>query len=192
MISKLVDLKVVLLSLLSVLILFGGFLCCDNRENRVLKDRVRELELRLAESRQKADTFYIHDSIPVWREKIVEVDKTDYKKVFADRELIKELQLKLSQVESEHQMLLSTGDSVVLNEVNDSLLTYSDKWIDFSYELRSRVLDWEVRDSLTILVTKVYKHKFLWFRWGKKGEEVYIVNHNPHSKVKYNRYIKVK
>ena len=184
--------RFIIILLLSVLILFGGFLCCDNRENRILKSQVRDLQMQLASSTHKVDTFYIRDSVPVWKERVVEVDKTDYKKSLADKELIKELNLKLSQIESENQLLLSTRDTVILNEVNDSLLTYSDKWISFSYELKDRVLDWEVRDSLTILVTKVYKHKFLWFRWGKKGEDVYIVNHNPHSKVKYNKYVKVK
>lgn len=179
--------------ILLIVILFGcGFLCWDNMESRLLRERLRDLQVQLAASHQKADTFYIHDSIPVWKERIVEVDRTDYKKLLADRELIKELQLKVAQVEAENRTLISTRDTVVLEPVNDSLLTYSDKWLFFSYDLTSRVLGCEVRDSLTTLITREYKHRFLCFRWGTKGYNVIIVNHNPHSRIEYNKYIRVK
>jgi hypothetical protein len=162
--------------------------------NSSLKSQIRDLQVQLAQSSQKADTFFIHDSVPVWKERVVEVDKTDYKKLLADRELIKELKLKVSQVEAENRTLLSTRDTVILKPINDSLLTYSDRWNRFSYDTNSRVLDWEVRDSLTTLVTREYKHRILWglIKWRTKGYDVYIVNHNPRSRIKYNKYIRIK
>lgn len=178
-------------SLVLVFVLLG-WSCCENRANRSLRSEIRDLQVQLAQSRQRADTFYIHDSIPVWKERIVEVDRTDYKKLLADKELIRDLRLRVSQIESENQTLLSTRDTVVLQPLNDSILAYSDKWFSFSYELKSRVLDCEVRDSLTTYVTREYKHRFLWFRWGTKGYNVYVVSHNPRCKIEYNKYIKVK
>lgn len=177
---------------LVVMFLVLGFLCCDNRENRLLKDQVKDLQLQLAQSQQKADTFYIRDSIYVWKERIIEVDRSDYKKQLADKELIKDLELKVSQLESENRSLVVTRDTVVLSPLNDTTLFFSDRWISFSYLTNSRVLDCEVRDSLSTFVAREYKHKFLWWKWGTKGYNVYIVSHNPHSKVEYNKYIKIK
>lgn len=178
----------VVISLFSV----SGFLCCESRENLSLRSQIRDLQVRLAESRQKADTFTIRDSIPVWRERVVEIDRTDYKKQLADKSLIKDLQLKVGQLESENRTLLSTRDTIVLNPLNDSVLTYRDNWFSFSYELNTRVLDCEVRDSLSTFVAREYKHRFLWWRWGTKGYSVYVVSHNPKCKVEYNKYIKIK
>lgn len=172
--------------------IFGGFLCWDNMESRVLKRQVRDLQVQLAESRQKADTFYIHDSIPVWKERIVEVDRTDYKKILADRELIKALQLKIAQVEAENRMLLGTNDTVFLESGRDSVLRYSDKWADFAYYEDKKRLEYAVRDSITTIVSREYKHRFLWWKWGTRGYNVHVVNHNPRGKVYYNKYIRVK
>lgn len=177
-----------------VIVLFSliGFLCWENRESRILKSRIRDLEVQLAEGIQRVDTFTIRDSVPVFRERIVEVDRTDYKKQLADRDLIRDLELRMGQIEAENRMLRSTRDTVVLSAVNDSLYRYSDKWVTFEYRTVPRLLDYAVRDSLTTIISREYKHKFLWWRWGTKGYSLYIVNHNPHSSVEYNKYISIK
>lgn len=155
--------------------------------------QIRDLEVQLAQSEQKCDTFIIRDSIPVYQERVVEVDKTDYKKILADKELIKDLKLKVKEIEAENRTLLATRDTVVLKpEFSDSILTYRDHWNRFSFELNSRVLDWEVRDSLVTYVSAEYRHHFLWWRWGLKGYQVTNVNFNPKSRIEYNKYIKIK
>ena len=161
-------------------------------DRRRYERQIRELEVRLAQSEEKVDTFVIRDTVHVAQTKVVEVDKTDYKKLLADKELIKDLGLKVSELESENKTLLSTRDTVVLNPINDSVLAYKDKWFSFSYELNTRVLDWEVRDSLTTFVSAEYRHRFLWWKWGRKGYKVTIVNHNPKSRIEYSKYIKIK
>lgn len=159
---------------------------------RAYEKEISELSVRLACAAEKVDTFIIRDSVPVTRIKVVEVDRTDYKARLADKQLIKDLELRVKEVESENRTLLSTRDTVVLNPLNDSILTYSDRWNSFSYELDTRVLDWEVRDSLVTFVTSEYRHHFLWWRWGKKGYKVSIVNFNPKSRILYDKYIKIK
>lgn len=190
--SKLFSFRFILIILVSLVFVTGGFLCCDNMESRSLRKQVRDLQVQLAESRQKCDTFYIHDSIPVWKEMVVEVDRTDYKKLLADKELIKSLELKVAQVEAENRMLLGTRDTVFLSVGRDSVLRYSDKWADFSYFEDDRRLEYAVRDSITTIVSREYRHRFLWWRWGTKGYNLHIVNHNPRGKVYYNKYIRVK
>jgi len=175
-----------------LVIVMGGFLCWENRENRILKKEMRSLEVRLAQADEKMDTFYIHDSIQVTKTKVVEVDKTDYKKQLADRETIKELGLRVAQLESENRTLMNTRDTIVLKELNDSVLYYKDKWVFFEYLIGRRVLDYSVRDSLSTYVAREYKHKFLWWKWGTKGYNVYIISHNPKSKIEYSKFIRMK
>ena len=182
-----------------IVLSLSGLLCSEYRANSSLLSQVRDLRVQLAESEQKADTFYIRDSIPVWKERIVEVDRTDYKKLLADKALIKDLQLKVSQVEAENRMLLGSRDTVYLvadstAEPSSTVLSYHDRWADFSYFEEKRRLEYSVRDSLTTYVTREYKHRILWglIKWGTKGYNVYHVNYNPHSRIYYNKYIRVK
>ena len=184
--------RLIVFSLLSLVIGIGGFLCWENRENRVLRKEIRELSVRLAQADEKMDTFCIHDSIPVTKIQVVEVDKTDYKKQLADKETIKELGLRVKQLESENRTLLATRDTVVLSPLGDSVYGYRDKWVTFRYLMKEGVLDYSVRDSLTTYVAREYKHRFLWFKWGTKGYNVLIVSHNPKSRVEYSKYIKIK
>ena len=172
--------------LLLFLFLFSS---CSNRE---YKRQIRELQARLAQAEEHPDTFFIHDSIPVWKEKVVEVDRTDYKKLLADKGLIKSLQLRVAQVEAENRMLLGTRDTVILEKDRDSVLRYHDKWADFAYYEDKKRLKYAVRDSITTFISREYKHHFLWWKWGTKGYNVYHVNYNPNSRVYYNKYIRVK
>lgn len=178
-----------------VLVFSLGLLCSEYRANHSLQSQVRDLQVQLSEIQQKSDTFYIRDSIPVWKERIVEVDKTDYKKLLADKELIKELKLKVSQIEAENRLLMGSRDTVYLSKSErDSVLRYHDQWVDFSYFEYKKRLEYSVRDSLTTYVTREYKHRILWglIKWGTKGYNVYHVSHNPRSKIYYNKYIRVK
>lgn len=178
-----------------VLVFSLGLLCSEYRANHSLQSQVRDLQVQLSEIQQKSDTFYIRDSIPVWKERIVQVDKTDYKKLLADKELIKELKLKVSQIEAENRLLMGTRDTVYLSKSErDSVLRYHDQWVDFSYFEYKKRLEYSVRDSLTTYVTREYKHRILWglIKWGTKGYNVYHVSHNPRSKIYYNKYIRVK
>jgi hypothetical protein len=169
-----------------------GMMLSASYDRKQYERQIRDLELRLVSADEKVDTFFIHDSIPVAQVRVVEVDKTDYKKLLADKELIKELGLKVSQLESENRTLLNTRDTVVLEPESDSVLSYRDKWVTFKYLMDERVLGYSVRDSLSAYVSREYKHKFLWWRWGTKGYNVSIVSHNPKCKVEYNKYIIIK
>lgn len=175
-----------------MIVLVIGFLCWENRGSRLLKQEIRELQQRLAESEERIDVRYIHDTVPVYQTKVVEVDRTDYKRILADRETIRELGLRVAQLESENRTLMSTRDTVVLHEEGDSLYTYKDRWVSFRYLTSRRVLDYAVRDSLSTFVSREYRHRFLWWRWGTKGYNVSIVSHNPNTKIEYNKYIKIR
>ena len=93
---------------------FIGLMFFIGRESERYQREIRDLQSRLSLAEEQVDTFIIRDSIPVAQGKVVVVDKTDYKTLLADKELIKDLKLRVSELESENRVLLSTRDTVVL------------------------------------------------------------------------------
>jgi hypothetical protein len=182
----------------SLFVVLGIFVLClviilrGTMNVRALKQQVRDLQVELAHSAVPLLVDTIRDSIPVVTQRLVEVDRTDYKKQVADAQLIKDLRLKVAQIESENAMLREIADSLQLVAVGDSLYAYHDHWADFVVDTRSGWMDYAVRDSFVTYVSRIYKHRFLWWRWGTKGYDVKHVNFNPRATVKYARTINVK
>ncbi len=157
-----------------------------------LEAQVNDLSVQLAHSKVPLQRDTIRDSIPVVTTRVIEVDKTDYKKQLADKKLIKELGLRVDQLLGENKMLRETRDTVFLKAENDSVCSYHDKWADFEYFVNSRMLNYAVRDSFETFIDRIYKHKILWFRWGTKGYQVKHVNFNPNVDIKYDQFIMIK
>lgn len=176
---------------LGIFALCLGIIIRGTMNERALKQQIRDLQVELAHSLVPMQVDTIRDSIPVVTQRLVEVDRTDYKKLVADAELIKDLKLRVAQIESENAMLREIADSLQLVAVNDSLYAYHDRWADFEVDTKSGWMDYAVRDSFVTYVSRIYKHKFLWWKWGTKGYEVKHVNFNPRASVKYARTIKV-
>ena len=82
-------------------------------------------------------------------------------------------------------------DTVRLEAKSSSRYEYSDKWAHFAIYMHppDTTLAYSVRDSITTIVYREYKHKFLWWKWGTKGYKVKIVNFNPHSRIRYDQYV---
>lgn len=176
-------------------LLFLIFVFAFGSCNRGLKKENERLREKLAREQQyaplKKDT--IRDTVEVVTQEIVEVEKVKEVLSKEDKELIKDLSLKVSELESYQKMGTTTKDSVLLEKkdtTNNAPLYYKDAWAEFEYN--DRKLKYSVRDSLAIAIRKEYKHKFLWWKWGTKGYEVKAVNFNPHTTIKYNTYIKRK
>lgn len=157
-----------------------------------LELQVSDLSVQLAHSKVPLQRDTIRDSIPVVSQRVIEIDKTDFKQLEEDKKLIKDLGLKVDQLVSENKMLREARDSVQLKAVNDSVFAYHDHWADFEYLTRQQLLKYAVRDSFVTNVSKIYKHRFLWWRWGTKGYQVHHVNFNPNVDIKYDQYIMIK
>jgi hypothetical protein len=160
---------------------------------RELQEKVDALQQAVAHSTIELLHDTIRDTIPIASQPVVVIDKTDYKKLEADRELLKDLNLKYSQIESEMRVLMANQGKVTLQASadSDSVLRYKDRWCEFEYLVKPRELEYKTFDSLVTLVDREYKHKFLWWRWGTKGYKVTHINFNPRSEIRYSRYIKV-
>jgi len=184
--------KKLLLTLLPFLLLGCG--------NRDLKREIEILREELAKQQQYTplhrDT--IRDSVEVVTQKIVEVQKIKEVLTDEDRILLKDVGIKLKELDALQKTGMMSKDTVGLSplqpspdeEATDTVLTYKDAWVDFEYFTKNRRLAYAVRDSLTTMVHRQFKHKFLWWRWGTKGYEIKLVNHNPHSTIRYNTVVR--
>ena len=176
---------VVILFAMLCALFFGG---CDSRLKKE-NERLRE-ELANAQQYQPLQRDTIRDSIEVVTQKVVTVEKIKNVLTQEDRQLLKDIDVKVKELESLQKMGMATRDTVYLTEQRDSILRYHDAWADFEYWEKQRRLNYAVRDSLAIAVKREYKHRFLWWKWGVKGYQVKAVNFNPHSTLKYNTTVR--
>ena len=165
---------------------------CQMDKVAQLEDENSRLSVELAHAQIPMQRDTIRDSIEVVTQTVVEVVPKKMKEALAaDRQLIKELQLKVAQLEAMQTTTLETSDTVpAQHRPDDSLFYYSDQWADLSLSLKDTTFYYNIRDSLATVVYREYKHHFLWWKWGTKGYRLKILNFNPHSRVTYNKYIK--
>lgn len=157
-----------------------------------LKNDVNRLSVELAHAQIPMQRDTIHDSIEVVTQTVVEVVPKKLKEALAeDQQLIKELKLKVKQLEALQTTTIATSDTVPAHhKPADNLFYYSDQWADLRLDLKDTTFYYNIRDSLSTMVYREYRHRFLWWKWGTKGYRLKIVNFNPHARVIYNSYIK--
>lgn len=124
-------------------------------------------------------------------------DNSELKEMLLEQKvLLKELGLKVKSIQSAQVTATEANYTIPMPAKPDTIRErdtvqapyyYNDGWIEAQAVGDS--LEIRTNDSLTVFVSKIYRHKFLWWRWGTKGYDVHIVNHNPHSKIKYNKTV---
>ena len=118
------------------------------------------------------------------------LSKRDVKKA-VDKAIASEIGMPRSSVESKMGLSIATTDTVKLTQKTESIYIYKDKWLDAKVNLYDSTMTYRARDSLSQYIERIYKHKFLFWKWGTKGYRVHIINHNPNSKIEYADYIRV-
>lgn len=108
-----------------------------------------------------------------------------------DKNIASEIGMPRSSVESKMALTIATTDTVKLTQKAESIYIYKDRWLDAKVNLYDSTMTYKARDSLSQYIERIYKHKFLFWRWGTKGYRVHIINHNPNSKIEYADYIRV-
>ena len=176
--------------LMVLLTIVGSFLIFDSRQKKANEEMRMQLhQLQLQYSPLQRDT--VRDSIKLITQQEMVMDRGEYKLLAADRQLLKDLQLKISQVVSDQRVSMVTADSVKATRHN-SVFAYSDAWLSLRLDTADSILTYRARDSLQCIVARQFKHKFLWWKWGTKGYNVKVLNFNPHSTILYNSFIQVK
>ena len=108
-----------------------------------------------------------------------------------DKTIASEIGMPRSSVESKMGLTIATTDTVKLTQKTESIYIYKDRWLDAKVNLYDSTMTYRARDSLSQYIERIYKHKFLFWKWGTKGYRVHIINHNPNSKIEYADYIRV-
>ena len=180
-----------------VLLVLGAIvlhLIVRNSQSEVkrLSEELEQARTELARAAVPVQRDTIRDTVEVVTQAVTEVTLRRLREALAaDERLIKDLKLKVRQLESVQTTVVETADTVAArHEPGDSVFSYRDRWADLSLQLKDTTFCYSIRDSLATVVYREYRHRFLWWRWGTKGYWVKIVNFNPHARVTYNRYIK--
>ena len=118
------------------------------------------------------------------------LSKRDVKKA-VDKAIASDIGMPRSSVESKMGLSIATTDTVKLTQKAESIYIYKDRWLDAKVNLYDSTITYKARDSLSQYIERIYKHKFLFWKWGTKGYRVHIINHNPNSKIEYADYIRV-
>lgn len=118
-----------------------------------------------------------------------------------DAALIKELKIRASEVREVVKTVTETKivyrDSLVLIAPQKYEWNKDTRWwsvhqkIDMTQSVPVTDFNFVTRDSLTHVLYKVPKCKFLGIHWGVKCYEIKVVNHNPNSTITYSRWINV-
>lgn len=133
-----------------------------------------------------------HDTVEVVTSSVITAELSALRKQhIIDEQLIKDLGLKLKQLDAVQTTVTETKDTVKA-DFNDStkVFSYEDYWSHLEFRPCDSTFYYNIRDSLVTAIHHEYKHKFLWFRWGIKGYKVKHVNFNKNSRIVYNTYVK--
>ncbi len=155
---------------------------------------IKNLKCELANAQRyvpmERDT--IRDTVTVATSPVITAEmKALRKQHLLDEQLIKDLQLRMKQLDAVQTTSIETKDTVKA-DFNDSTKVFSheDNWSHLEFRPCDTTFYYNIRDSLATAVYHEYKHRFLWWRWGVKGYKVKVVNFNPHSTIRYNTYVK--
>ena len=118
-----------------------------------------------------------------------------------DAELIRELKLRVNEVKEVVKTVTETKivyrDTLVMISPDVFKFTHSTKWwsvdetIDFGTKPPQVDFNMTTRDSISHILYRVPKCRFLGIHWGTEGYEIKVINHNPNSVVSYSRWISV-
>lgn len=191
--------KTIISLLATVLIVtMVAFIRSANENSKLQADLDRQTE-NVGNLNYSIEYAKLGDSLPVAQTNALQAKYDELQKLhLTDTKLIKDLKVKLKDVQSIHTAAATTTDTVPIKPepsttpgIPDSIYTYKDKWLSLHIDIPRRLCQYSSHDSLTTIVSRTYKHHFLWWRWGTKGYQVQIVSHNPHSHVDYSRFIEV-
>ena len=190
MIKKHIDEILAFIAMLIFMAVVVLLTSCD----RALRKEIEQLREELAKQQQyvplQRDT--IRDSIEVVTQKVVEVEKIKEVLSKEDKALLKDLNMKVSELEALQKIGSVTTDTVYLTvkDSTNNTLYYKDAWAEFEYQ--DRKLRYAVWDSIDIAIKREFKHRFLFWKWGVKGYTVKTVNFNPNSTIRYNTFVRRK
>ncbi len=179
---------------LAIVIMAGG---ANYALRKQYEKEISDLKYQLAHAQQfvplEKDTVYLPgDTVEVSTSPVIMAElKTLRKQHLIDERMIKDLGLKLKQLDAVQTTVTETKDTARAEYCHNlKIYSYDDRWSHLEFSLSDSTFYYNIRDSLATVVYHEYKHRFLWWRWGVKGYKVKILNFNPHSTIRYNTFVK--
>lgn len=186
--------KIILL-LMGVIIVGAVALVRSDRKCRALQAEADRQEQNVGALTYAVQYGSLGDTLPVAAHEALQAKCDELQKLhLADTRLIKSLKVRIKDAADIHTVSATTTDTVRIAPMDsgaDSVFAYADKWVSLRIDIPQRLCQYTTYDSITTIVSRTYRHRFLWWRWGTKGYQVQIVNFNPHARVSYSRFIKV-
>lgn len=176
---------------IAIIIMASG---CNYALRKQYEKEIKDLKYKLAHAQVyvplERDT--IRDTVEVVTAPVITAElKALRKQHIIDEKLIKDLQLKMKQLDAVQTTSIETKDTArAAYSHNSNLFSYEDEWSHLEFDPHDSTFYYNIRDSLATAVYHEYKHRFLWWKWGVKGYKVKVVNFNPHSTIRYNTYVK--
>ena len=183
------------LCLIALVVSFMQVIALRSKLHAMKADKERlSIELAHAMVANPLVSDTIRDTVRVATSPVVTVERRTFKNDLADKTLLNDLDLRAQQVEGWQKTGTAVADTIRMKQTTDSLsFAYVDRWATFYLSMKppDTTLAYSVRDSVTTIVYREYKHRFLWWRWGTKGYKVKIINFNPHARVLYNQHVRI-
>ena len=179
----------------AIVIMAGG---CNYALRKQFEKDISGLKEQLAHAQQfvpmERDTVILHETetVDVATSPVITAElKALRRQHIIDEQLIRDLGLKLKQLDAVQTTVTETKDTARAESVSsDRVFSYDDDWSHLQFRLSDSTFYYNIRDSLATVVYHEFKHRFLWWRWGVKGYKVKMLNFNPHSTIRYNSYVK--
>lgn len=160
-----------------------------SKENDVKTENINILNSTLK-------VFKIGDSINCSKISSLTYSKAEYERYRGeDMETIKQLKLKLKNVNSVTNIETTTIDTIIqkLYVKNDSVkcFKYQTEFIELDGCVNdSNVnLNYKTNEKLKVIVNTRYKHNFLFWHWGFKIEDMVVLSKNPKTIVNKIDYV---
>lgn len=186
--------KIILL-LVGVIIVGAVALVRSDRKCKALQAEADRQEQNVGTLTYAVQYGSLGDTLPVAVHEALQAKCDELQRLhLADTKLIKALKVRIKDADAIHTVATTTTDTVFIAPTDsgaDSVFAYADKWVSLRIDIPQRLCQYTAYDSITTVVSRIYRHRFLWWRWGTKGYQVQIVNFNPHARVSYSRFVKV-
>lgn len=162
------------------------------RQNKTLRLEAERQAGNVSTLMEDAKKYKIRDSLNVLSVGALRLTVNELKKYRADdAKLIKDLKLRPKDVQYIAHTETVTRDSLVYVPGLDSCFHYRDKWLSVDACLRDSSMVVQSRDSIVQVMHAVYKHRFLWWRWGLEGVRQEVVNFNPNTVIEYHDVVSI-
>lgn len=175
---------IIVVAIMMLATLLIGNLYLNGKEK---DETIRHLQLELVKAQEyvPAEVYTVRDSVTVAKKEVVEVKKSDYKKKVADKALIDDIGGDVDNIENQTKMSTAICDTVKASVVEDSIYQFNDPWTNIRLDKRDTTLTYSITDSAIVYVSRIPKHRFLWWKWGIKGYDIKVACMNPHATIRH-------